>query len=55
MNDQSAAPPQTRDTPKHPRSMNQLLWFFALVYVVEGMGQIGGLIAQPLNFFLKEV
>ena len=28
--------------------------FFALVYVVEGLGQTGGLIAQPLNYFLKE-
>jgi MFS family permease len=29
--------------------------FFALVYVVEGIGQTGGLIAQPLNYFLKQV
>jgi len=28
--------------------------FFALVYVVEGVGQSGGLIAQPLNYFLKQ-
>ena len=28
--------------------------FFALVYVVEGLGQTGGLIAQPLNYFLKQ-
>jgi MFS family permease len=28
--------------------------FFALVYVVEGIGQTGGLIAQPLNYFLKQ-
>ena len=26
-----------------------------LVYVVEGLGQIVGLIAQPLNYYLKEV
>jgi MFS family permease len=31
----------------------QLLLFFALVYVVEGLGQVGGLIAQPLNYYLK--
>lgn len=31
------------------------MWFFALVYIVEGLGQTGGLIAQPLNFFLKQV
>jgi predicted MFS family arabinose efflux permease len=36
------------------RDMRQrLLTFFALVYVVEGLGQIGGLIAQPLNYYLK--
>ena len=29
--------------------------FFAIVYVVEGLGQTGGLIAQPLSYFLKEV
>jgi MFS family permease len=28
--------------------------FFALVYVAEGVGQTGGLIAQPLNYFLKQ-
>jgi MFS family permease len=28
--------------------------FFGLVYVVEGIGQTGGLIAQPLNFYLKQ-
>jgi len=36
-------------------SMTHLLWFFALVYIVEGLGQIGGLISQPLNYYLKEV
>jgi MFS family permease len=30
------------------------LLFFALVYVVEGLGQVVGLIAQPLNYYLKE-
>src|SRR5207248_3048062 len=34
--------------------LNRLMAFFALVYVVEGLGQTGGLIAQPLNYFLKE-
>jgi hypothetical protein len=29
--------------------------FFAVVYLVEGFGQTGGLIAQPLNYYLKEV
>ena len=36
-------------------SIGRLLWFFALVYLVEGLGQIGGLISQPLNYYLKEV
>lgn len=35
-------------------SMALLLWFFALVYIVEGLGQIGGLIAQPLTYYLKQ-
>jgi len=36
-------------------AMNRLMLFFALVYIVEGVGQIGGLIAQPLSFYLKQV
>ena len=35
--------------------IDRLLVFFALVYVVEGVGQVVGLIAQPLSFYLKEV
>jgi len=38
----------------HRQATNRLLAFFALVYVVEGVGQVGGLIAQPLSFYLKE-
>ncbi len=38
----------------HRRIVNRLLIFFALVYVVEGLGQLVGLIAQPLNYYLKE-
>ena len=33
-------------------STTHLLWFFALVYVAEGGG---GLISQPLNYYLKQV
>ena len=33
-------------------SMTHLLWFFALVYVAEGSG---GLLSQPLNYYLKQV
>ena len=39
-----------------PRQVSRLMLFFALVYLVEGLGQTGaGLIAQPLNYFLKQV
>src|SRR5205085_7196573 len=37
------------------KTVKRLLLFFALVYVVEGTGQIVGLIYQPLNYYLKEV
>jgi MFS family permease len=33
----------------------RLMAFFALVYVVEGIGQADGLISQPLNYYLKQV
>jgi predicted MFS family arabinose efflux permease len=41
--------------PEERGVINRLLIFFALVYIVEGLGQIGGLISQPLNYYLKEV
>jgi len=44
-----------RDAPRDKEAVNRLLLFFALVYVVEGLGQIVGLIAQPLTYYLKEV
>jgi MFS family permease len=38
------------------RLISHLLWFFALVYIVEGLGQVaGGLISQPLTYYLKQV
>jgi MFS family permease len=38
------------------RLIGHLLWFFALVYIVEGLGQVaGGLISQPLTYYLKQV
>jgi MFS family permease len=54
MNDPSAS--SHDDTPaQHRAAMSRLMLFFALVYVVEGVGQISGLIAQPLSFYLKQV
>ncbi len=54
MNDQAPAT-ESLAIFKGRGSMSHLLWFFALVYVVEGLGQIGGLISQPLNYYLKQV
>jgi MFS family permease len=52
MNEQSSLPDIQHQA--DDRTMTRrLLLFFALVYVVEGLGQIGGLIAQPLNYYLK--
>jgi MFS family permease len=48
LSSQAGAPPDDK------RTIDRLLVFFALVYVVEGMGQIVGLISQPLNYYLKE-
>ena len=50
MNDQ---PPQPESVTGDKATIDHLLLFFALVYVVEGLGQIGGLISQPLNNYLK--
>lgn len=43
-----ASPPQRAD-------FKRLMLFFALVYVVEAIGQSDGLISQPLNYYLKQV
>ena len=46
--------PDAKDAAEDRRTIERLLVFFALVYVVEGFGQVVGLIAQPLSFYLKE-
>src|SRR3984957_14072468 len=53
--DEVTPSPHAAAMPEDRRAIKHLLLFFALVYVVEGLGQIGGLIAQPLNYYLKEV
>jgi MFS family permease len=53
--DEEALSAATAADPQQRVATKNLLLFFALVYVVEGLGQIGGLIAQPLNYYLKEV
>ncbi len=40
--------------PEKDQQIRRLMLFFGLVYVVEGIGQTGGLIAQPLNYYLKQ-
>src|SRR6516162_3548629 len=49
------APPRADRNDSDRAAVRRLLVFLALVYLVEGVGQIGGLIAQPLSFYLKEV
>jgi MFS family permease len=44
---------QTSTTSSRQAATSRLLLFFALVYVVEGLGQPDGLIAQPLSYYLK--
>jgi len=49
-------PPAQTDAPTRDKALiRRLMLFFALVYIVEGAGQIVGLLAQPLSFYLKEV
>ncbi|HUI14039.1 MAG TPA: MFS transporter [Xanthobacteraceae bacterium] len=43
------------ETPDSSAHFGRLLLFFGLVYVVEGLGQVVGLISQPLTYYLKEV
>ena len=40
-----------RDRPTHVR---KLLFLFGLIYFAQSIGQSGGLIAQPLQFFFKQ-
>jgi MFS family permease len=54
MNENSASL-QRDKSPIDKALMHRLMLFFAVVYVVEGLGQTGGLVAQPLNYYLKEV
>src|SRR3984957_20451146 len=53
MNEPSLSSPAPA-TPDDKRTIHRLLIFFALVYIVEGVGQIVGLISQPLNYYLKQ-
>lgn len=38
------------------RTVSRVMWFFAIVYAVEGIGQAKtGILGQPLTYYLKEV
>src|SRR5271166_5610847 len=44
------------DPPPASRAVSRVMWFFAIVYAVEGIGQAkSGVIWQPLTYFLKQV
>ncbi len=47
----TASSPSSTDRPE----IKRLMVFFGLVYVAEGMGQMAGLISQPLSYYLKQV
>ncbi len=54
MNEQLSSP--IIEAPARDKAaIRRLMVFFALVYIVEGMGQVAGPFAQPLSYFLKEV
>ena len=54
MNERTLAPEPAADSASpDKKAVDRLLLFFALVYVVEGLGQVVGLISQPLNYYLK--
>ncbi len=44
----------TNELDEHHRQARGLMIFFALVFVAEGLGQVSGLINQPLSFFLRK-
>jgi MFS family permease len=48
-------PPPVTPTPDDARRIRRLMLYFGMVYVVEGIGQTDGIIAQPLSYYFKEV
>jgi MFS family permease len=52
---ENASSLQSQEASADRALMHRLMLFFGVVYVVEGLGQTGGLVAQPLNYYLKEV
>ncbi|MBU6450957.1 MAG: MFS transporter [Cyanobacteria bacterium REEB67] len=47
-------PPNALSNPTNPTAASRLMWFFAFVYVAEGLAQVSGLLRQPINHFLYD-
>ncbi len=45
--------PENKNAAPAARNVSKLMVFFLLVYVAEGVGQVSGLVSQPLTYFLK--
>jgi MFS family permease len=54
MSQSAVAAPVSRSQGERAQ-LRRLMLFFGLLYFAEGAGQTDGLIAQPLNYYLKEV
>ena len=48
---QTQPPPPVTPTPNDARRIRRLMLYFGMVYVVEGIGQTDGIIAQPLSYY----
>ena len=48
-------PPPVTPSPDDARRIRHLMLYFGMVFVVEGIGQTDGIIAQPLIYYFKEV
>ena len=48
-------PPPVTPSPDDARRIRHLMFYFGMVFVVEGIGQTDGIIAQPLIYYFKEV
>jgi MFS family permease len=52
---QSQSLPPVTPTPDDAPRICRLMFYFGMVYAVEGIGQTDGIIAQPLTYYFKEV
>ena len=52
---QTQPPPPVTPSLEDARRIRHLMFYFGMVFVVEGIGQTDGIIAQPLIYYFKEV